>query len=117
MKKELSNLLMLLLVVLAVICFSVGFTSCGVFLYEEQSYTQDHPIYTQWKLEQKAQNDALLKYTQSDEFKKKYGGTSYGNNKDGVRAGSIVGTSADPMSTIRQPGMGVYPTIGVRVYK
>ena len=116
MKKELSNLMMVLMVVLALVCFAVGFTSCTYTAIP--SYTQSDAIYDNWKADQKANTQKQLDYANSPAFKAKYSGTSLGNNISGSRANSVIGTNADPYRSIRQPGMGVPDaSIGIRIYK
>jgi hypothetical protein len=90
MKKQISILLFIFTTVI--------FTSCIV-------YTPVPHIgeitYANWKAEQKAANDALYKYTQSDYYKKIYGGKnpiSYGNSP---KANSVVGTKDDPFIGVR----------------
>lgn len=90
------------------------FTSCIVYTYPTVKYDG----YSIWKAEQKANQQRLLEYTQSDEFKKKYEGTSLGNNIDGPAAKSIIGTPNDPFNQIRNAAIGtpiILPTQSVRV--
>lgn len=115
MKKELSNLTMLLMVILALVCFAVGFSSCTYVA--TPSYTKADANYDAWRAEQKAITKRQLDYANSPAFKAKYGGTSIG---DKYRANnpSVIGTTADPLRNVRQPNMGVpNTTVGVRIYK
>lgn len=103
-----SNILPVVLVILAMICFSIAFSSCGVM--EAYLYTPPRdpdPIYTKWRAEQKAQNEALLKYTQSAEFKRKYGGTSKSDTVNSPAAPSVVGTKNDPLGVVRNTPIGM----------
>lgn len=109
------NIIPILLTLAAFILFTIVFTSCGVFYYETPNYTQDSPVYTKWKAEQRAQQEALLKYTQSAEFKRMYGGTSKSNKLDGPAAKSIIGTEYDSFKTIRNTPIDPSLPLPVRV--
>lgn len=105
---------------LALIFFALGFCSCSYSTYPNvYSPSYKDPTYAAWKAEQKAQNDALLRYTQSAEYKAKYSGPSEGNKLPGARANSVVGTANDPFVNIRNSPIGTptyLPTQNVRVH-
>ena len=104
----------IILFIIALLLYVIGFVGCTYQVVP----TKQNDAYTAWKAEQAAILQRQLDYVNSPAFKAKYGGTSYGNDKNGVRAGSVVGTNADPFNIIRLPGMGVdNVNIGVRVYK
>ena len=109
------------MVILALVCFAVGFSSCSMMYYPaEDVYSPNYEssAYSNWKAEQKAITQKQLDYANSPAYKAKYSGTSKGNNLPGARAGSVVGTTADPLHNVRQPNMGVpNTTVGVRIYK
>lgn len=83
-----------ILVLLALICFSIAFTSCVA----TTSYTA--PV-SEWRIQENARLRAVTAHVTSPEHMRQYSGTSISNNIPGAVAPSIVGTTADPFKDIR----------------
>lgn len=72
--------------------------------------------YANWKAEQKAANDALLKYTQSDYYKKTYGGKNPVSYSNSPKANSVVGTKNDPFVGVRNSN-NIPPSANPQYYR
>jgi hypothetical protein len=98
MKKQIIPIILLLL---AVICFSIGFSSCSILCYETTTPTyQGTDAYIKWKAEQADILQRQINYANSAEFKRLYGGGAP-NNTNGPAAKSVIGTNADPLGAVR----------------
>lgn len=100
--KRTRNFIMLIVYLIAFITVAIACNSCSlVMLPETTNYTQDSPVYTKWKAEQAQILQNQLNYVNSEEFKRKYEGTSLANDLPGARANSVVGTKDDPLKDVR----------------
>lgn len=120
MKKQLSPIIFIVSLMLFILVCSM-FSSCGLLTYENSSVyspTYENSAYKEFKAEQKQQQENLYNYTQSAEFKKQYSGTSLSNTVDGPKAKSVVGTTDDPYSKVRNitPTRVTTPTQDIRLY-
>ena len=86
--------------ILIFIFIAIIFNSCMIYDYTP-SVLKPSGVYEQWRAEQKAANDALLKYTQSPEYQKKYYGKNPAQYTDSPAANSVVGTKDDPFVGVR----------------
>ena len=106
--------------VLAIFLFMGGITGCYVIYPYGDKYSPNYvdPTYAKWKAEQAAQREHLYNYTQSAEFKQKYGGVSESDKVNSPKANSIIGTPYDSFSSIRNSVIGIpvtRPTQDIRV--
>lgn len=72
--------------------------------------------YANWKAEQKAANDALLKYTQSDYYQRTYHGKNTTIYSNSPNANSVVGTKNDPFAGVRNTS-NIPPSASSQYYR
>jgi uncharacterized protein YxeA len=102
MKESTKRNIILIIVIqfLTIIVLLIGTCSCSIYDYTP-NVLKPNGVYEQWKAEQKAANDALYRYTQSEAYQKKYYGKNPAQHTDSPAANSVVGTKDDPLVNVR----------------
>lgn len=107
-----KNIISVILFILALVCYTIAFTSCGVITftpYEDSVTKMNHvsdSIIAEFRATQKQDRENLMRYVNSSEYKEKYSGVSKANTLSNAKANSIVGTSSDPFNNIRTMTIG-----------
>lgn len=103
--------------ILAIICFTIGFTSCMIYDYPSASIYS--PNYVHPSVQAMRDQDAIGRANAIKYAEEHYGGKAAANPTNSPKANSIIGTSYDSFNNVRTSKIGVSvtkPTQDIRLY-